>query len=110
MECQEVRKAIPEFVNMRLRYDKMAECLSHVKSCPSCRDELEIYFIVERGIKDNEAFDGPFVLKDIVNECFAKAQHRITRERRHKRIIEVFKFFIYLVIFIGVVMLVTYLL
>ena len=101
---------VPEFVNMRLRYDKMAECLSHVKSCPSCRDELEIYFIVERGIKDNEAFDGPFVLKDIVNECFARAQHRIIRGRRHKRIIEAFKFFIYLVIFIGVVMLVTYLL
>ena len=27
MECQEFRKAIPEFVNMRLRYDKMAEAL-----------------------------------------------------------------------------------
>lgn len=108
MECQEFRKSIPEFVNMGLRYDKMAECLSHVKNCPSCRDELEIYFIVERGIKDNEAFDGPFVLKDIVNECFDKAQHRITRGRRLRRIAQAFKVFVYLVLFIGIVALVTY--
>ena len=40
----------------------------------------------------------------------SKTNRKLERERRHKRIIEVFKFFIYLVIFIGVVMLVTYLL
>ena len=110
MECQEFRKSIPEFVNMRLRYDKMAECLSHVKSCPSCRDELEIYFIVERGIKDNEAFDGPFVLKNIVSECFDKAQQRINRGRRMKRLKELLKILIYIILFAAVVVLVTYLL
>ena len=57
MECQEFRKSIPEFASMSLKYDQMARCLEHVEGCASCRDELEIYFIVERGIKDNEAFD-----------------------------------------------------
>lgn len=110
MECQEFRKSIPEFVDMSLRYDKMAQCLSHVKGCPSCRDELEIYFIVERGIKDNEAFDGPFVLKNIVNECFAKAQHKINIGRRHRRMAEIIRIFIYIVLFVAVIALVTYLL
>ena len=110
MECQEFRKSIPEFVNMSLKYDKMAECLSHVKGCPSCRDELEIYFIVERGIKDNEAFDGPFVLKNIVDECFARAQHKINVGRRYRRIAEFIRVFIYLVLFVAVIALVTYLL
>ena len=95
---------------MSLRYDKMAQCLSHVKGCPSCRDELEIYFIVERGIKDNEAFDGPFVLKNIVNECFAKAQHKINIGRRHRRMAEIIRIFIYIVLLVAVIALVTYLL
>ena len=102
MECQEFRKSIPEFVDMSLRYDKMAQCLSHVKGCPSCRDELEIYFIVEQGIKDNKAFDGPFVLKNIVDECFAKAQHKIN--------VGLIKILIYIVLFVAVIAFVTYLL
>ncbi len=110
MECQEFRKSIPEFVDMSLRYDRMAQCLSHVKGCPSCRDELEIYFIVERGIKDNAAFDGPFVLRNIVNECFAKAQHKINIGRRHRRIAEMLRIFIYIVLLVAVIALVTYLL
>lgn len=95
---------------MSLRYDRMVQCLSHVKGCPSCRDELEIYFIVERGIKDNEAFDGPFVLKNIVNECFAKAQHKINIGRRHRRMAELLRIFIYIVLLVAVIALVTYLL
>lgn len=110
MECQEFRKSIPEFASMSLKYDKMARCLEHVKGCPSCMDELEIYFIVERGIKDNEAFDGPFVLKEIVNECFDKAQQTINRGRRMKHMAELLKIFIYIVVFLMVVILVTYLL
>ena len=110
MECQEFRKSIPEFASMSLKYDQMARCLEHVEGCASCRDEPEIYFILERGIKDNEAFDGPFVLKNIVNECFDKARQTINRGRRMKRLKELLKIFIYIILFAAVVVLVTYLL
>lgn len=108
MECKEFRKSIPEFVAMSLDYDGMARCLSHVKACPACRDELEIYFIVERGIKDNEVFDGPFVLKNIVDECFARAQRKINMGRRRRRLSEIFRIIIYIVLFVAVIALVTY--
>lgn len=110
MECQEFRKCMPGFVSQSLKYKKTAECLEHVKGCEACRDELEIYFIVELGIKDDAVLDGPFVLCDIVDECFNKAQKIITKGRRRQRSFEIIRIIFYLAVFFGILAFVTYIL
>lgn len=110
MECQEFRKCIPEFVSQSLKYKKTAECLEHVKGCGACRDELEIYFIVELGIKDDAVLDGPFVLRDIVNECFSKSQRIIAKGKRRLRTIQIIRVILYLAVFFGILAFVTYML
>ena len=110
MECKEFRKCIPGFASQSLKYKKMAECLEHVRGCEACRDELEIYYIVELGIKDDAVLDGPFVLNDIVNECFGKAEKIIAKGKRRLRAIHIARIVMYIAVFIGILVFMTYLL
>lgn len=110
MECSEFRKLIPEFTAARLKYRQAAECLHHVQNCPACMDELEIYYIVEQGIKEETAITGPFILKDIIKDCIERVQRGIVMDRRRTYAFLALRVLIYGAVFAGVLLLMTYLL
>lgn len=109
MECHEFKKYMPDFAFNRLEYEKAAKCLNHVKHCASCKDELEIYLIVEKGIRDDSAVDGPFILKDVMNSCFENNQNRISRGRRLHATAIMMRLIVYLVTFVLMLGLLYYL-
>lgn len=99
MDCNEFRKYMPDFALNRLEYEKAAKCLHHVKNCSSCKDEFEIFLIVEKGIRDDSADVKPFILKDVMADCFNSNEQRIIAGRRKHFLSLVFGTMMYLITF-----------
>jgi hypothetical protein len=51
MKCEEALMKIDAYMNESLSPREMEEFLEHVKNCPECYDELEIYFTIKKGMK-----------------------------------------------------------
>lgn len=60
MDCRECEKLIPDFVDQKLEYMKLKRFCEHVKSCPDCKEELTIKFLISEGmlrLEEGDAFD-----------------------------------------------------
>ncbi len=62
LNCKEFESYIPAFIDKKLDYKTMEEFRSHYESCPECREELSIQFLVTVGVwhldnDDDSAFD-----------------------------------------------------
>jgi len=62
MDCMAFRKLIPEYINKELDDKTLNEFLNHLKNCDSCRDELEIHYIVMKGVDILDNKDGEYNL------------------------------------------------
>lgn len=59
MDCKTAEKQIPDFIRGEMETHAAEQFLTHVKSCPSCKEELSIQFLVAVGLErleDGEAF------------------------------------------------------
>lgn len=106
MDCSDFKKCIAAFAKQELKPKQAAECLKHVQECSSCMDELEIYFIVEH-VKEETAYDGPFVIKDIVNNCLSSVQNRIKKAKRRNSLKRAVKLLINLLIILAIIAIIT---
>lgn len=60
LECREYERLIPDFVDQKLEYMTLKRFCEHVKSCPECREELTIKFLISEGmmrLEEGDAFD-----------------------------------------------------
>lgn len=55
MNCREFQKKIPDIISNRVSDDCLIDVVKHVERCKDCYDELEIYFVLEYGLKDDDA-------------------------------------------------------
>lgn len=51
MDCSECKKKNKDFVNDLLEPAEVIAFCNHVRSCPSCMEELAIEFLIVEGIK-----------------------------------------------------------
>lgn len=54
MNCKEAEKKIPYFLQDELDGRKLAEFVEHIESCPECKEELSIQFLVSEGMEQLE--------------------------------------------------------
>ena len=59
MDCMTFRKNINAYISGSLSDDELNLFLRHLESCPKCREELEVNYIVSEGIRllDEEHHD-----------------------------------------------------
>ncbi len=59
MTCREAERLVLPFIHYELDDETAAQFLEHVEHCADCREELEIYYTVEEGIRqlDDENTD-----------------------------------------------------
>ena len=59
MDCLECKKNIIPYLNYELDDEELNEFLHHIESCESCREDLEVYYLVTEGvgILDNKGGD-----------------------------------------------------
>lgn len=67
---------VQPFLNSELKDRELKAFLAHVKSCKSCWEELETYFIVDYALKylDNEK-NNSYDMKALLNTLISQEEH-----------------------------------
>lgn len=55
MKCMEFQKMIPDIINGTVSDDRLEDVIDHVESCKECYDELEINYILQYGLGDDDS-------------------------------------------------------
>ena len=80
MTCKDAEKLIPLFLDDDLDNKDLSDFLHHVDTCPECREELTIQFLVQVGMKRLE--DGKnFNLNKELTVLLGDAKKRLTARR-----------------------------
>lgn len=80
MDCKEVIKMIPDFLNNQLNSRELRSFLNHVEECQECREELAIQFLVQEGmarLEEGSTFD----LQSEFERMMEEAQRRMKFRR-----------------------------
>lgn len=50
LTCKEAAKLVIPYIEGQMCDDELRRFVSHIKECPDCREELETYYIVYKGL------------------------------------------------------------
>ena len=76
MNCKETEKKIPYFLQDELDGSKLEEFVEHVETCPECKEELSIQFLVAEGLERLESGNNFNLQKELLMKL-ENARHRI---------------------------------
>ncbi len=85
MTCLEAQSNIMAFIEKKLPDDKVTEFVRHMRYCPNCSEELEIYYTLIVGIRqvdNNEELSQDFK-KDLNNEL-NRIENKVKTVKRFK--------------------------
>lgn len=77
MTCKEFEKIIPEYMQKKLDFMMEKQFMEHLHACPTCKEELNIQFLVEEGLvrlEDGSAFDLHKEIKALLAESDKKVR------------------------------------
>lgn len=52
MNCRDFQKIIPNIISEKIPDKDLSKVIEHVEACPDCYDELEIYYVLQYGLRD----------------------------------------------------------
>ncbi|MDD3277895.1 MAG: zf-HC2 domain-containing protein [Lachnospiraceae bacterium] len=81
--CQEITKMVSRYIDNQLNDKEMESFIQHVRSCPSCYEELETYFIISlatRVLDDSSAAN--YNIKALLEQNLKENEKRL----RHRKI------------------------
>ena len=71
--CREAEKMVMPYINHQLDETQLEQFLKHVRSCPACREELEIYYTVSVGLKQLDEGTGVYDIPGLLEESMENA-------------------------------------
>lgn len=83
MDCITFQKLIPSYIDGELTDETLNEFLIHLKSCSHCTDELEIHYIVMKGVDILDAADSNYNLS-AAYRTEVKNSNEYIRKRKKK--------------------------
>lgn len=79
MTCQEAERLVIPYIRDELAGDELEAFLNHIDECPNCREELEIYFMVDVGLRqldhDSGTYDIAGDLEHKIEDSYLKVSH-----------------------------------
>jgi len=75
MICKEFEKNISDYMQKKLDFNTEKLFVEHLHACPTCKEELNIQFLVEEGLvrlEDGRAFDLQKEIKELLKESDKK--------------------------------------
>ena len=60
MICAEAEKLIVPYMEDKLSVTELEDFIEHIETCKNCREELEIHYMVDVGLKKLDQADGNF--------------------------------------------------
>ena len=79
MTCREAERLVTPYIQDKLSGDELEAFLEHLEHCRNCQEELEIYFMVDVGLKQLDTGSG--ALQKRIAESYARVR-RMWRFRK----------------------------
>lgn len=79
MSCKDAEKLIPLFLDDDLDNHDLSAFLDHIDSCPECKEELTIQFLVKVGMRrleDGNTFNLASELESMLRDARRKLRYR----------------------------------
>lgn len=80
IECKQMEKLIPQFLDDDLDNQDLADFLNHIDNCPECKEELTIQFLVRVGMQRLEDGNTFNLVKELEREL-ADAKKKMHRRK-----------------------------
>ena len=77
MTCREVERLVMPYINGSITDEELEGFLEHIETCENCREELEIYFTVDVGIRQLDQGTGTYNIKGALETALALSRQRI---------------------------------
>lgn len=78
LTCKQAEKMVMPFIDYQLSEQELEDFLIHVETCPSCKEELEIYYTVSAGLKQLDSGTGAYdiagALEDTLDMAWMKVR------------------------------------
>jgi hypothetical protein len=82
LECEEVQKIIPKFIDGRTDSNQSLAFIRHIKGCKACMEELSVEYLVLVGVKRLDSASA-FNLNDELDDLITRSE---TKAKRTKNI------------------------
>lgn len=83
MNCLEAQSKIMAFIENKLPDDELREFIKHVRSCPNCYEELDIYYTLIVGMKQLDESDNISTdFKNALDKHLEEEMNRLTTVKR----------------------------
>ena len=80
IECKQMEKLIPQFLDDDLDNQDLADFLDHIDNCPECKEELTIQFLVRVGMQRLEDGNTFNLVRELDREL-AEAKKKMHRRK-----------------------------
>lgn len=84
MTCKETEKLVMPYINYRLGEKELESFLNHIRTCDSCKEELEIYYTVAVGLKQLDNGTGAYDITGALEESLELAWLKVRTVRLRK--------------------------
>ena len=81
MTCKEAESLVMPYIKNELTDEELFEFLEHIEQCPECREELEIYFTVDVGIRQLDSETGNYNIKGALETAIEQSRERLEAVR-----------------------------
>ena len=81
MTCKEAESLVMPYIKNELTDEELFEFLEHIEHCPECREELEIYFTVDVGIRQLDSETGNYNIKGALETGIEQSRERLEAVR-----------------------------
>lgn len=77
MDCRDIQSLITPYIEDKLDDNQLEAFLDHIKACTECQEELEVYFIVDSGLKQLDGKMESGNIKEILRDRLLASQQYI---------------------------------
>ena len=78
LTCKEATKMVIPYIDGHLGDKNLRQFVGHIKECSECREELETYYIVYKGLMQlDEREELPMNIIEALNEDFAASEQHL---------------------------------
>lgn len=81
MNCKEAQRLLVPYINGELQEKKEEEFVRHVRHCPECYEELEVYATVFAGIRQLDGAEEKIDYRTLVEDALDNSEEDVRDER-----------------------------
>lgn len=84
LTCKEAERMVMPYIDNQLNENELEAFVQHVEMCPSCKEELEIYYTVFLGLRQLENGTGMYDVAGALEESLETSAFMIRATRLRK--------------------------